>query len=187
MFSWDKITRRPDGKVQLLYRHERMFDEGLFDTPCRVLDVGGWGVLATRLLEDGHQCFILDTFSEDQYYPERVKSLRYIEADVTDLSSFVGYGKFDIVTCFEMLEHCCDQPQALKNMCDILHFDGFLVGTFPIPGKVHQEDEPGVNFLTEQELLGLLNDAGFVSISIEPTGSVHADDEPCSLYFKARK
>lgn len=42
MFNWDTIQRREDGKVLLLYRHERIFGEGLIYKGMKVLDLGGW-------------------------------------------------------------------------------------------------------------------------------------------------
>lgn len=189
MFKWDEISRGDDGNIVLLYRHQRIIDEGVVRPGMKVLDVGGWGMLAQRLIEDGCECVILDNFSEDQYFPERVKGLPHINGDITWSSelAYWGAGTYDVVTCFEMLEHCKDQALGVRNMCKMLKSNGTLVGTFPIPGKVHHEGEEGVNFLTEQELYSLLEAAGFTDISIEPTGSIYSGDEPCSLYFKARK
>jgi len=187
MFTWDSIQRRPDGKILLLYRHERVFDAGLIRRGSRVLDVGGWGVLASRAIEEGADCLLLDNFSKDQYYAERVRSLPHVSGDVLDRKLLDTLGVFDVVTCFEMLEHCLDQETAVANMYACLKPGGFFVGTVPLPGVVHAADEPGIRFLDEKQLSGLLRHVGFVSISLERTGSVSADAIPCSIYFCAGK
>jgi len=185
-FDWDRIQRRSDGKILLLYRHERMWDEGLIRPGIRVIDVGGWGMLASRLLEEGCDVMILDTFNEDQYYPERVKELPHLKNDILGTRMIFLQG-VDLVTCFEMLEHCGDQLQALKNMHYYLCPGGYIAGTVPVPGFCHQADED-VHFLTEWELKDLLALAGFTDIFVEPTPSINkTDPERPSIYFRAKK
>lgn len=189
MFTWDEIQRREDGKVNLLYRHERIFEEGLVSPGFKVLDIGGWGVLATRIIEEGAQCTILDNFTEDQYYPDRVISLPHIRGDIlkADEIDELIPGTYDLITCFEMLEHCVDQPKAVENIYNLLKPTGILVGTFPIPGFCHTEGEPDITFLDVNELNELLSGAGFSSNSVEKTPSVNKGDSVCSLYYKAYK
>jgi len=189
MFTWNEVQRDAKGKIVLLYRHQRIFDEGIIKPGAKVLDVGGWGMLAARTIEEGAQCVILDNFSEDQHYPERVCSLPYINGDILWCSelAYWGAGTYDVVACFEMLEHCKDQSLAVRNMHKMLKVGGWLVGTFPIPGAVHAAGEPGISFLSAEELVNLLKLAGFVDILVEPTGSRLKEERPCSLYFKARK
>lgn len=189
MFSWDDISRNEEGKINLLYRHQRIFDEGLVKRDMKALDIGGWGVLASRLLEEGVNCTILDIFSEDQYYPDRVKSLPHVVGDITCLDSCPGvvFESYDLVTCFEMLEHCNDQKAAVNNIYMILKPGGVFVGTFPLPGFCHFEGEPDVNFLNTNELFNLLEDCGFTDVVVEPTPSIDKNDAPCSLYFKGKK
>lgn len=186
MYSWDKINRRLDGQIELLYRHERLFEEGILSPGLRVLDIGGWGVLAMRMLEEGIDCIILDKFTEDQYYPDRVRSLPLVEGDILDSSVLCRLGKFDVVTCFEMLEHCEDQSLAVSNIYNLLHDEGIFAGTVPIPGFAHKEEDT-VNFLSPQDLNMLLVKSGFLVDLIEPTGSVFKNDVAASIYFKCRK
>jgi SAM-dependent methyltransferase len=187
MFSWDSIQRRPDGKILLLYRHERVFEAGLIRRGSRVLDVGGWGVFASRVIEEGADCLLLDNFSKDQHYAERVRSLPHVVGDILDKTLLETLGVFDVVTCFEMLEHCLDQETAVMNKYACLKPGGFFVGTVPLPGVVHAADEPGIKFLDENTLFDLLDRVGFVSILLERTGSVSVVETPCSLYFCAVK
>jgi SAM-dependent methyltransferase len=189
MFDWNIIRRNDEGKVVLLYRHQRVLDEGIIVPGMKVLDLGGWGVFSTRLLEEGIECTILDNFSEDQYYPDRVRSLPHIEGDILDeqLISRLLCAPYDVVTCFEMLEHCKDRRQAICNVYALLKTGGSFVGTVPIPGVVHSFSDLSVSFLNSEELHRLLSSMGFIDIFIEPTGSITNDEASCSLYFIARK
>lgn len=148
------------------------------------------GVLATRLIEEGVDCTVLDSFTEDQYYPERVRSLPHIQGDILWDNTFLskrGAGTYDLVTCFEMLEHYTDQLKCLQHIYTMLKEGGCLVGTFPIPGMCHAEDDHHVTFLTVAELKDKLISAGFIDVAVEPTGSIIKEEKPCSFYFKARK
>ena len=172
MFKWDEIKRDASGSVVLLYRHQRIIDEGVIQPTCKVLDVGGWGVLAQALIQVGASCTILDNFSEDQYFPDRVRGLPHVNGDILDKNTLKALGKCDVVTCLEMVEHCEDQPGAIHNMFEVLNSSGVLVGTFPLPGHSHKEDDPTVTFLDITELGNLLTSAGFVVDVLEPTPSI---------------
>lgn len=188
-FDWDTISYDTEGKIKLLYRHQRILDEKVVSPGMQVLDIGGWGILAARLKQENIKCTILDNFTEDQYYPERVKSLCHIKGDILEEAALskCTLGSYDVVTCFEMLEHCANQKLAIFNIFRLLKDKGALVGTFPIPGIVHAVDDPSVSFLTAEQLTSLLEEAGFNNIMIELTGSIVKDETPCSLYFKAQK
>lgn len=182
-FAWDKIQKDDKGKIVLLYRHQRIFDEGMVKPGMKVLDVGGWGMLAQRLTQEGADCTILDLFTQDQAYPDRVRSLPHKVGDVRDPDCFPDR-TFDLVTCFEMLEHCGDIPAALANIRSWLKPRCWLVGTIPLPGRIHIND-PTVTILSQEELVAALKKAGFATVSAEPTGSIRASDPPCCTYFKA--
>lgn len=189
-FSWDEIRRREDGKVLLLYRHERIFEEGLTKDASKALDVGGWGVLAQRLTEDGIDTTIVDIFEEDQYFPDRVRMMKHVVGDITKKETITALGgkySFDLITCFEMLEHCHDQDAAIWNMYQLLREGGWIAGSVPIPGFSHKADEPGINWLNPEQLKALLFASGFEDIFIEPTGSLYKDGPKSSYYFRARK
>jgi SAM-dependent methyltransferase len=188
-FRWDMIQHRPDGKVLLLYRHERLFDEGLIKSGMDILDVGGWGHLTERMEQEGAHAHVLDNMGPDQYYPDRVKKGRLIVADICTchVRAYTMSNLFDVITCFETLEHVADQDAALKNIFTMVRPSGVFAGTVPIPGFCHFIGEPGITLLDEQQLRDKLTTAGFVDIFIEPTGSVTKDEVPSSLYFRARK
>lgn len=185
-FRWDEIQRHPDGRILLLYRHQRAFDEGWICADLDVLDLGGWGVLAQAAIEAGARCTILDLFTRDQYYPDRVRALPHKEGDARDHRHFDA-NRFDTVTCFEMLEHCGDADAVLQNAHNWLRPGGVIVGTVPVPGFCHDADQPDVEFLSASELTQRLIRAGFTVTRVEPTASVVAKGPPCCTYFVGRK
>lgn len=192
-FDWGTQQFRGDRTTLLLYRHERIFEEGLIHPGMRVLDVGGWGMLALRLIEEGCDAFVLDKFTEDQAYTDRVRGLPHIEADICArdiVGPFVVSGLtsllFDVVTCFETLEHVADAKAAIRNMYKLLRPGGTLVGTVPIPGGTHPATDD-VRFFEAEELAWLLGVCGFDTADVEPTASIKRDGRETSLYFKARK
>ena len=190
LFNWNNIQTRADGKILLLYRHERIFKEKLFRKGYKVADVGGWGHLSERIRQEGGECIILDKFTEDQYFPDRVRNEPHIEMDICcsldQLKAFEN--SFDLITCYEVLEHVNDQPRAIKNMYYMLKYNAHLAGTFPIPGGTHPADDPHVTFIDKDTLTKYLKEAGFKDIIVEPTPSIneHDLDRP-SLYFKGCK
>lgn len=187
-FQWNQIQFKEDGKILLLWRHERIFEEGLVQEKSKVLDVGGWGVLASRLLQEGHECTILDLFTKDQYYPERVKSLPYIEGSILDKDIVNTLPRYNLITCFETLEHVEDATNAILNMFSLLENQGWLVGTIPIPGICHKVDDLEVTFLTIKKIKNILKKVGFKNILVEETPSINKTDElMCSYYFKGQK
>ncbi len=192
MFNWDKVQYREDGKVLLLYRHERIFSEGLVRSGMKCLDVGGWGHLTERMRQEGCETIVLDKFTPEQYYPDRVKQETYIEGDIRDFVLANHYSNyFNLITCFEVLEHVGkgdDQFYALTHISQMLQREGWLAGTFPIPDKVHMKDDPSVtNWLDVEDLDYFLRHAGFNNITIEPTGSITPDEDPSSWYFRGQK
>jgi SAM-dependent methyltransferase len=192
IFNWDTIQYRNDGKVYLLWRHERLFKEYVIKRYQHVLDVGSWGHLPERIHQEFSQCWVMDNLSTDCYYKERVQGYGpyFIHDDICKLSqeTELKYANhFDVITCFETLEHVESQEQAVRNIHKLLSWNGVFAGTVPIPGFSHAENEPGIKFLDTEQLANLLSLCGFSQIFIEPTGSVNSSDTPCSLYFRCRK
>lgn len=152
------------------------------------MDVGGWGHLTERYIQEGADCTVLDLFTSDQYYPDRVKEHKFIAGDICDPLTVANLlNTFDIVSCFETLEHVSDQNLAVYNISTTLKPSGIFVGTVPIPGHCHYIGEPGIQFLNEHQLRNLLHNNGFVNIFIEPTGSTTLTEVPSSLYFRGVK
>lgn len=186
VFYWNHVQRQTNGRLLLLHRHQRVFDEGIVRPGHNVLDIGGWGVFAQAVIEHGAHCTILDAFTADQHYPERVRGLPHVVGDARESRHFSG-ALFDTVACFETLEHCGNATAVVANAFYWLRPGGMLVGTVPIPGRVHAVDEPGIEFLSTEQLRNLLARTGFQIERIEPTGSMNVNDKPCSIYFVGRK
>lgn len=185
-FAWNQLQRKPDGSLLLLYRHERIFAEAFTTAAKDVLDVGGWGVLAQRFIEEGKNCTILDLFTEDQLYAERVRALPHVVGDVRNPSCFAPES-FDLVTCFETLEHCGDALAAMRSVLGWLRAGGWFVGTIPIAGFCHFEGEPGIQLWSEDYLAVFLRGLGYENVHVEPTGSIAKEDKPCCVYYRAQK
>lgn len=184
-FRWDGIQRDDSGRIVMLYRHARVFDEGIVRAGMDVLDVGGWGVFAHAAIERGARCVILDKFTEDQAYPDRVRSLPHVEGDVLNAETF-DPETFDVVTCFETLEHVGNIPAALRSIHSWLRPGGVLVGTVPMPGHIHAGD-PMCDVPDPERLVMELIIAGFTDATTEPSASIHRDDSPICTYFRGRK
>lgn len=185
-FKWDTVQYRDDGKVLLLFRHERVFQEGLIKPGMKVLDVGGWGHFTERVVQESCQCIVLDNFSPDQYFPDRVKLNEHIVANIDGEFSSIGLeeSSFDLIHCGETLEHVLDQEKAVANISRLLKLGGVFVGTVPIPGYCHFIGEPGIKFLDEDQLRKLLEANGFHNVFIESTPSIVEDEVHSSLYFR---
>ena len=186
IFQWDKIQRLPDGRILLLYRHQRIFDEGWVRSGIDMMDIGGWGVLTQAAIEAGARCTILDLFTQDQYYPDRVRALPFVEGDARDQKHF-NPSSFDTITCFEMLEHCGDADAVLENAYAWLRPNGIIAGTIPVPGFCHDENQSDIEFFSETEIARRLERAGFVIVRVEPTASRSVGEPLCCIYFVGRK
>lgn len=190
-FNWDKVQYREDGKVLLLWRHERIFEEGLVQPGMNCCDIGGWGHLTDRLRQEGCVATIWDNFTDEQYFWERVTEQSFRIVDISDENSVTGYKhSFDLVTCFEVLEHVGDynrQWRAFVNMGNILKVGGWLAGTFPIPNGTHPIDDPTISsWLDMDEIKFIMQANDFINVTVEPTGSIDRIDTPVSYYFKGQ-
>jgi len=187
-WSWERDDFDSNGKLILLYRHQRIITEGLVKKGDIVLDVGGWGKLAYRLFQEGC-CVTL--VNNDKNKCEEIKlkypnTFKVICGDVRKLSSFINY-TFDVVTCFETLEHIIEgRKQAIQEIFCVLKPNGVFVGTVPIPGYCHPIDDPTISFCYPEELEELVRP--YVSeFKIEKTASVNPTGDLCCWYFYGRK
>lgn len=179
-----------DMEGELLYRHKRIFDEGLVFQGMTVTDIGGWGKLAWHLCQAAANVTLIDLMSNDQYFPERVKNgpWKFIQGDICDETLALSLRETqDLVTCFEVLEHIRNQELAVQNIAIILKPRGWFAGSIPIPGYSHSVNDKDISFLSEEQFINLLSRTGFNSIFTEPSGSIRRENIPSVIYFKARK
>ena len=190
MFSWTIDDFDDNGKLVLLYRHQRIIDENIVKKGDRVLDIGGWGKLEYRLYQEECNVCSID-IDKQQCSSLRIKygiSFSIINGNACALP--FKDESFDTVACFEVFEHLIPErrPQIIKEISRVLknRNQESFVGTIPIPGRCHPKDDPTVSFLTPEEFNMLISDH-FNNIIIEPTGSITKGDTPVSWYFKAAK
>lgn len=97
--------------------------------------------------------------------------IRYMAGELASLD----IGRFDLVTCLEVIEHVADKPAFLSNVADRIAPDGLLVMSTPnrtaasrvllvgaaeAVGYVPKGTHDWNDFVTPEELEGLLSDAG---------------------------
>ena len=104
-----------------------------FTSGRRVLDVGcGVGYGAQYLAQNGARSVIAFDLSEEaidharQYYAH--PNVEFITASATDFD----FGRrFEVVTCFELIEHVQEQNQVLRLIANALEDDGVLIMSTP--------------------------------------------------------
>jgi 2-polyprenyl-3-methyl-5-hydroxy-6-metoxy-1,4-benzoquinol methylase len=185
--QWSVDEYDENGKLIILYRFQRVLDHSIIKGGDLVLDVGGWGKLEKRLSQE--DC-IVDMINIDNEECDRVRSwygdsFNIINGDIRN--SNLGSNKYDVVACFETLEHIRERRTlAISEMFRVLKPGGKFVGTIPIPGRCHPVDDPTVTFITPDELRNIL-DLFATDIRIDPIGSITPDENPPSWFFVSTK
>ncbi len=119
--------------------------------------------------------------------------IRYIPGEL----GLLGLGTFDLVTCLEVLEHVADKPAFLATLTERLAPGGLMILSTPnrtlasrallvgaaeafgaIPKGTHHWDD----FVTPEELAGLLGDAGLEAgaprgLSWRPGKGLHLSED----------
>jgi len=103
-------------------------------------------------------------YANDNYASE------LISYSVGDICSFKIDKKFDLISCFETIEHIKDYKTAIENLYDLLNLGGTLLISSPnrpvtSPKCSSMNDKPSNEFHTQEfipeELLLLLTENGF--------------------------
>lgn len=174
---WEKDNFDKNGKLMLLYRHQRFIDEGFIGT--NILDIGGWGKLAYRLIQEGKNVVLIDVDKillkdiKKRFGGELILSVGEELPLVSDV--------FDTVHSSETLEHVTCAEEVVREVHRVLRKGGIFCGTVPIPNEVHSRSEPGIRFFSKDNLKSLL--ANFKIINIEDTPSIKREDKSCSIMF----
>lgn len=105
----------------------------------RYLDVGSaYGGFLIGFMELGLDVTGIE-FSENLVHLSRANFKDYgredasIKGDILDENLLSQLGKFDVITCIDMIEHVSDVPRAMKNMVQLLNPGGILV--LQVPNK----------------------------------------------------
>jgi len=129
--------------------------------------------------------------------------IRYMAGEIGTLD----LGSFDLVTCMEVIEHVADKPAFLAALTTKLADDGLLILSTPnrtaasrlllvgaaeavgaVPRGTHHWDD----FVTPEELTGLLADAGLTvtqtqGIAWRPGKGLHLSDDMSLNYILAAR
>jgi SAM-dependent methyltransferase len=140
----------------------------------RVLDLGtGTGAVARALAP--HVSYVLGVDSEPAMLEQAKSACPNVEFRVMDVQQLdLPDCSFDLVTARMVLHHVADLSHALSEASRVLTNGGRIViceGVPPSPRVLKQYEEifalkePGRHIFTEETLIKLLNEAGFVNIS----------------------
>lgn len=160
-------------------------DKAVLDIACGV----GYGV---KLLADagakkatGVDISAANVAYANEKYADKRTS--FLQGDIT---AFDSGGPYDVITCFETIEHVDDYKGALRNLKSLLIPGGKLLISSPnrpitSPGTKRLEDKPNNKFhvreFTISELTNALQEAGFEIDSAEVHG------QRPQLYFACKR
>lgn len=143
-----------------------------FSAGRRVLDIAcGTGYAGPLLLDAGAQSYLgVDLSSETVNYARDSFSRRGARYMQGDIRYFSDEGEFDLITCFETIEHLSDYTAALRNLRQLLMPGGLLLISSPnrpisSPNAATVFDKPDNRFHTQEftiaELIQELEKSGF--------------------------
>ncbi|MES2494024.1 MAG: bifunctional 2-polyprenyl-6-hydroxyphenol methylase/3-demethylubiquinol 3-O-methyltransferase UbiG [Pseudomonadota bacterium] len=175
----------------------------------RALDVGcGAGLMCEPLARLGAQMIGVDAASENvcvaaAHAAGSSLSVDYRHGDIADPDFRSALGRFDLVTCCEVIEHVADKPAFVAALAGTLAPGGLMILSTPnrttrarlfmieaaerlgmVPrGTHHWED-----FVTPTELADLLTAAGLVmgaprGIGWSPLAGLHLSDDMALNYI----
>ena len=178
-FSWSQVTRDENEKTVILYRHEKGLKR--MNPKSTILDVGGLGRFAQRLVEEGHYPTVININKDDIRTKENAAIYRY--GDITGDIPLNKDLRFDYICCYETLEHIKDKSKALQNIYKFLKEDGKFFGTVPIKKDNTNKD----NYFIEEKLKQLLHYGKFKNIEIKPIASTLKENEKTVYWFWGEK
>jgi SAM-dependent methyltransferase len=151
---------------------ERYRFASTFAKNSSVLDIAcGTGYSAPLFIEAGARNYTGVDINEDlvnhargKYQSEKV---HYLHGDICQ---YTDHTKYDLIVCFETIEHVKEYKMALQNLFRHLKKNGLLFVSSPnrpvtSPLAASLTDKPGNRFHTQEftpdELLSILNEIGF--------------------------
>ena len=159
--------------LAMVYEHyHRYLFAAALASGRRVLDLAtgeGYGaaVLATQA-DEVVAVDIDDSTIEHARASYRLANVSFIQGDIRDLRDLAD-GSFDVVTCFEALEHVVEHDQLIDEIKRVLTSDGVLVVS--TPDRIVYSEEQGrdnpfhAREVTQDELVALLS-TGFAQVRV---------------------
>ena len=132
-----------------------------------VMDVGcGMGALLTLLNERGFRCYGLDRSTFILGQGSQVVNAQLVACDIEHGVSLRL--EFDLITCFEVLEHLEYPQHALAHMFGVLAPGGTLLASTPFPNAQARRDPTHVSLYAPRTWRWLLDQAGFANVQAHP-------------------
>jgi len=155
------------GDLQVVYEHyHRYLLARLLVEGKRVLDLAsGEGYGAALLAERATQVIGVEIDPASVEHSRQTYSeagLEFVEGSMLDLSAFPD-GSFDVVTCFEALEHVAEHDELISGVKRVLTPDGIFLTSTPdrlrYTEELHQHNPHHVRELSRAEFSELLGGA----------------------------
>lgn len=132
-------------------------------TGSNILDAGcGFGY-GSKILSDRNMVVGVDISNEAIIYARHhyfADNLSYFRGNISSLD-FSAFGKFDAITCFEVLEHVVNPSLSLQNLKEALHHSGKLFISVPNGNNAPVHNSHHMHDYSPQDLEDLLEDNGF--------------------------
>lgn len=132
----DKITDDDLKGIPTLDRWKWALDKIFFEElhPKKILDIGSWtGRWPVILKENGYSVECLE--ANKAAYKTIPKYLKKYNKMVEEFS-----GKYDLITCFEVIEHAYDMDLFVNKLKDLLNPNGTLILSTPAKDGIYDDD-----------------------------------------------
>lgn len=137
----------------------------------KVLDVGcGTGAMLALLSERGFQCYGMDLSSF--ITPQNHQAINSLVVIGNAEEGIPFKGLFDLIICFEVLEHFRKPDHALRHMIASLKVGGILCASTPYPQGSACLDPTHISLKKPKEWVHLLKQTGFSDIQYQPIRAI---------------
>jgi len=176
-FTGERYVPGVAGQIRIEHLHRYMFAVD-HAAGCRVLDIAsGEGYGSAALAQVASSVLGVDIAEEAIAHAAAhytAENLRFVQGSLTAIPS--ADAAFDLVVCFETLEHVHDQERAVHEMRRVLRPGGQLIVSTPNrdakDGALHEKNPHHARELSEAEFHALLKST-FAHVSIMEQRFLH--------------